>query len=176
MVARLDIAGGKAAGLRDDLRRHRLAELERLRRRKARPGNCAAFADHLHGHKAGQFLEHHALGSDRPAVTGAFPRQRKGGADIGMAGKRHLRPRREDAHLRGMRRVLRRQHEGGLGEIELGGDRLHLDRRQSARVEHHGQRIAAERPVGEHVDGYEGQAHGAPGGRNSLPVPHVARI
>ena len=169
MVARLDIAGGEAAGLGDDLRRHRLAERERLRRRKARPGDRAGLSHHLHGHKAGDLLEHHGLRADRPAVTRAFPRQRKGGADIGMAGKRHLRPRREDAHLRGMRRVLRRQDEGGFGEIELGGDRLHLARRQSGRIEHHGKRIAAERPVGEHVDGHEGQAHGAPG--RKVPSP-----
>ena len=169
VMAGLDIVGGEAAGLGDDLRRHRLAERERLRRRKARPGDGAAVAHHLHRHEAREFLEHHRLRADRPAVTRAFPRQREGGADIGMAGERHLRPRREDAHLRGVRRVLRRQHEGGLGEIELAGDRLHLRRGQSAPVEHHGKRIAAERPVGEHVDGHEIQSHG--GTRKELPSP-----
>jgi hypothetical protein len=169
-MARLDIAGRETAGLGDDLGRHRLAERERLRRREARPGDRAAVANHLDRHEARELLEHHRVRADGPAVAGAFPRQHKGGADIGVAGERHLRPRREDAHLRGVRRVFRRQHEGCLGEIELAGDRLHLSRCQPAPVEHHGERIAAERPVGEHVDGDKSQSHG--GTRKELPSPH----
>ncbi len=76
-----------------------------------------------------------------------------------MTGKRHLGAGREDAHLRGMRGVLRRQHESGFGEVELGGDRLHLPRRQAQGIDDHGERIAAELPVGEHVDGDECQSH-----------------
>ena len=55
--------------------------------------------------------------------------------------------------------VLRRQHESRLGEVELGGDRLHLLRGQAFGVGHDGQGIAAEFPVGEDVDGLEGAFH-----------------
>ena len=70
--------------------------------------------------------------------------QHEGGADIGMAGKRHFGARGENAHMGGVRGVLRRQHEGRFREIELGGDGLHLRRRKPARVGHDGERIAAE--------------------------------
>ena len=48
---------------------------------------------------------------------------------------------------------LRRQHKGGLGIIELGGDGLHLRGRQPSGIQHDGQRIAAEGAVGKNVDG-----------------------
>jgi hypothetical protein len=59
----------------------------------------------------------------------------------------------------GMRGLFRRQHEGGLGEVELGRDGLHLPRRQAAGVDDHSQRIAAELAVGEYVDRDECQSH-----------------
>jgi hypothetical protein len=52
-------------------------------------------------------------------------------------------------------RVGRREHERALGEVELVGDPLHLGFRQAARVGQHGERVAAEAPVGEHVAGDE---------------------
>jgi hypothetical protein len=56
--------------------------------------------------------------------------------------------------------VRRRQHEGRLREIELGGDRLHLLAREAAGVAHHRERIAAEPAAGEHIDGRELDLHG----------------
>ena len=76
-----------------------------------------------------------------------------------MAGERHLAARVEDPHLRGVRRVLRRQDEGGFREVEFGGDGLHLPGRQALGVEDDRQRIAQELRAGEHVDGLELQAH-----------------
>ena len=70
-----------------------------------------------------------------------------------MAGERDLRVHGEDANLRVVGAIGRRQHEGRLGIVELGGDRLHLRRRQPAGIEHDGERIAAEGAVGEDVDG-----------------------
>ncbi len=78
-----------------------------------------------------------------------------------MAGKRDFGAHGENAHLGVMRGLARRQHEGGLGIIELGGDRLHLRGRKPAGVEHHGERIAAERAVGENVDSDVAPLHGA---------------
>src|SRR5205814_1586796 len=81
-------------------------------------------------------------------------------ADIGMAGKRHLGAWRENAHRRGVRRIFRGQHEGGFRKVELRGDGLHLLCRKPFRVQHNGERIAAELTVGEDVDGDEIQLHG----------------
>jgi hypothetical protein len=69
-----------------------------------------------------------------------------------MARKRDFGALGENAHLGVVRGLARRQHEGGLGIIELGGNRLHLRGRKPAGVEHHGERIAAEGAVGENVD------------------------
>ena len=76
-----------------------------------------------------------------------------------MAGERHLGLGREDADVGRMRGVLGRQHEGRLGEVELGGDGLHLPGREAACVGDDGQRIAAELAVGEDVDGDEVEFH-----------------
>ena len=79
--------------------------------------------------------------------------------DIGVAGEGELGHGGEDADARGVGRVLGRQDEGLLGVVELARDRLHLLVRQAARVEDDGERVAAEGPVGEDVDGDEGDLH-----------------
>ena len=61
-----------------------------------------------------------------------------------MAGERHLRRAGEDAHAGGVRRILGRQHEGGLAQVELVGEGLHLRVGEAARVGEHGERVAAE--------------------------------
>jgi hypothetical protein len=76
-----------------------------------------------------------------------------------MAGERQFAARGEDPNLRRVRDVGGRQHEGGLRQIELGRDRLHLPGRQSLGVQDDGQRIADELRAGEHVDGLKLQAH-----------------
>src|SRR5262249_60643935 len=58
-------------------------------------------------------------------------RQHIAGADIGMTGERQLRLRREDAHPGVMLRIVRRQHEGGLGQVELGCQRLRSEEHTS---------------------------------------------
>ena len=50
------------------------------------------------------------------------------GADGRMAGERQFPRRREDAQPRAMRGSARRQHEHGLGQVELARDRLHRRR------------------------------------------------
>ena len=87
------------------------------------------------------------------ALREAFARQHEGRADVGMAGKGHFGLGREDADVRGMRGVFGRQHEGRLGVIELRRDRLHLRSGEALGIEHDGQGIAAERAVGEDIDG-----------------------
>src|SRR5437763_889046 len=50
--------------------------------------------------------------------------------------------------------------ECGLGEVVLGGDRLHRRFREPFGERAHGRRIAAEEPAGERVDLVERDAHG----------------
>jgi hypothetical protein len=78
-----------------------------------------------------------------------------------VAGKRHFSARREDPNLCRMLGSLRRQHEGRLGQVELGCDCLHLPRGQFSSVGHNGERIAAELPISEHIEGDEFHLHGA---------------
>src|SRR5262245_14453098 len=56
---------------------------------------------------------------------------------------------------------LRRQHEGRLGQVELGCDRLHLPCGQFSSVGYNGERIAAELPISEHIEGDEFHLHDA---------------
>jgi hypothetical protein len=58
-----------------------------------------------------------------------------------------------------VRGILRRQHESRLGVVELERDGLHLGRRQSQRIQHHGHRIAAEHLIGEHIGGNVAPLH-----------------
>jgi hypothetical protein len=71
-----------------------------------------------------------------------------------VARERQFALRREDAHLRRVARILRRQHEGRFGIIELSRDVLHLGRRELARVGDDGERIAAKALCREHIDGF----------------------
>ena len=73
-------------------------------------------------------------------------------ADGRVAGHRKLAPRREDAHAPVVRRVVGRQHEGRLRQVELFGDGLHRLGRQPAPVRENGQGVPAERAVCEHVN------------------------
>jgi hypothetical protein len=77
-----------------------------------------------------------------------------------VPGEGQLRPRREDADARRVRRVVGRQDEGGLAQVELARERLHVRIRQAGGVGQHGERVAAEAPAGEHVHGGEGEAAG----------------
>jgi len=76
-----------------------------------------------------------------------------------MAGERHLGFGREDTDLRRVCGVFGRQHERRLGQIELGGDRLHAFGREAIGVGDDGERIAAELPVGKDVNRDKIQFH-----------------
>ena len=78
-----------------------------------------------------------------------------------MAGEGQLAAGREDAQAGAVPRLVGRQHEHGLGEVELAGDRLHRRRVEPFGIQHHGERVAGKRPIGEHVEGDEAAGHGA---------------
>jgi hypothetical protein len=62
-----------------------------------------------------------------------------------------------------VRRIVRRQHEDRLREVELAGDPLHVLARDPLGLRKDGERIAPERAVGEDVGGQIAVAHGAGG-------------
>ena len=119
-------SGLERAGLGHDLGRDLLADAERHRCGQARGDDGSVLAREVHADQARFLLEDQPIARDRPAMALAGARQHEGGADIGMAGERHLGLGREDADLGGVGGVLGRQHEGRLGQVELGGDGLHL--------------------------------------------------
>jgi hypothetical protein len=120
------------------------------------------------GNEAGLLLEQHGVAVGGPCRAGRAGdrRQHEGRAHVRMTGERQFRARREDAHPRRVGLILRRQHERGFRQIELRGDRLHLRRRDAARIRHHGERIAAEATLREDIDGEETDFHGM------SPSPH----
>jgi len=77
----------------------------------------------------------------------------------GMSGEWHLGPGRKDTNASDVRRVVRRQDERCLCEIELVGYGLHLGFGQATRVRDNSDGIAAELAVGEDVDGLEFNLH-----------------
>jgi len=119
-----------------------------LRRCQARADHRSAVGQQAEADKPRLLLKNHRIARGAAGAFALF-RQYEGGADIGMAGERQFGAWSEDAHLRGMRRVLRRQHERGLGQIEFGGDGLHLRAGQRPAIRDDRQRIAAEFAVGE---------------------------
>jgi len=68
-----------------------------------------------------------------------------------MPGEGHLASRREDPEGRDALGTRGREEEDGLGEIHLARDLLHEGVVEPAPVEEHGERIAAEHAVGEHI-------------------------
>ncbi len=92
-------------------------------------------------------------------AAGRSEHQRR--ADRGVPGKRQFGRGREYAQPRGVVGILRRQHEHGLGEVHLARDPLHPGIVDAVAVGEHGQRIAAEHPVGEDVRRMEPVCHGS---------------
>ena len=130
MALDLDVVRFQRAGLGHDLGCDFLADAERHRRGQARGHDDAALARQLHAHQSGFLLEDQPVARHGAAIALPGARQHEGGADIGMAGERHLGLGREDADLGRGRGIPGRQHEGRLGEVELGGDGLHALRRR----------------------------------------------
>lgn len=79
-----------------------------------------------------------------------------------MAGEGHFIAGGEDADFRRAPGVVRRQHEAGLGVIELARDRQHRVVGESAAVHHHRELVAGEALFGEYVERDIGAGHGGP--------------
>ena len=115
MIGGFNVACGQRARRGDDFSIEIFAAVKRLRRRQTRAGGGISVFDQIEPDKAGLLLEHERLGQPAAGFV-CFHGEDIGGADIGMAGERQFGARREDAHLRGVHTILRRQYEGGLGD------------------------------------------------------------
>ncbi len=128
---------------------------ERLRRRDPRAQDRPVRALDLDPHQPGRLLE-----QEHPVPIPSPAREHPPRAHVRVPGEGQLLARREDAHARRVRGLGRRQDEGGLAQVELARERLHLGARQAGGVGEHGERVAAEAPVREHVEGGEVKAAG----------------
>jgi hypothetical protein len=158
VIGRLDVARRNRACCGHDVRRDISAARECLGRRKAGARDRASIPDQLQPNEPRFLLEHKRI-ADGAAINLAEPREYESGADVRMAGEGKLGAGRENTDFGRVRRIPRRQDECRLGQIEFGGDRLHLRRCQSLRIGDDGQRIAPEPPVGEDVDRHVGELH-----------------
>src|SRR5437763_1208300 len=86
-----------------------------------------------------------------PRPGQAPPDHRHGGAHARMAGEGQLLLGREDPRPVRRARLGGRQHEHRLGQVELPGQRLQLSTGEGPGLEHHRERVAGERPVGEDI-------------------------
>src|SRR6516162_7058264 len=158
MIGGFDVAYAQRTSGGDDFGVEIIAAVQRLRRRQPRADDRGSVLDQVEPDQAVSLLENDGS-ADAASGAFAFLRQNKCGADIGMAGEWQFGARREDANLRGVRWLARRQYKSGLGQIELAGDRLHLRAGQRRCIGKNGERIAAEFAVGEDVDGNERNLH-----------------
>ncbi len=92
-----------------------------------------------------------------------------------MTGERQLGARREDAQAARVVRVVRRQHEDRLREVQLPGHPPHLFRGETPAVRKDGQGVATEDSVGEDVGGEETVTHVGPDVRHARITKQAAR-
>ena len=161
MVAEADVGRRETEALGDLFgRRRRPAFLRQAGQGEGRRERLAAAVASDADDVADPLLQHQAqvLGGEhlRRAQMGDERRR----ADRRVAGERQFAPGGEDAQRRGVHGIARREHEHGLGQIELAGDRLHARVVEAVGVEHDGERVAGERRLGEHVEKAVGAAHG----------------
>ena len=118
-----------------------------IQRRRRWADHLSAFLREADLDDSGHFLE-----TDRGLGDPAQARERKGGADIRMAGERHLGGAVEDPNPRRVGRILGRKNERGLAIVQLGGEGLHRRVIDAARIGKYRKGIASEARGREHVD------------------------
>jgi hypothetical protein len=118
------------------------APRERQRRQEFRADDRDALVHEVDLHEASSLFEHEA-NRGRIAGRNSPAGNEEGGPDVGVAREGHFALGGEDAHVRGVSGVLRRQNKSGFDLIELDGKRLHLRIRQTLGVEHDRDRVAA---------------------------------
>src|SRR5207253_1873739 len=117
---------------------------------------AAAFLDPAHRDRADSLLEREL---ERATRDQSLVRKHPGGADGGMARELQLAGGREDADLRGVRRIFRRQDEGRLRKVHLARDALHVVGRNLTTVEHDRQLVSSKRLLRENVNDKKNPPH-----------------
>ena len=84
------------------------------------------------------------------------------GSNCRMAGEGQFALRGKNPHPRAVDGVPWLEDEDGLGQVELGGDRLHARVVEAFGVEDHGERIASQRRLGEHIERLKPARHQSP--------------
>jgi hypothetical protein len=131
---------------------------DRRRLRHPHEPEGAALPFEVHRDRTDTFAKHRAR---HAGFDAACVRQREGGADCRVARHRQLAARREDADAVVGPRGVGREHERCFRERHLARDRLHQRIAEVARrIQIHGELIAGEEPVGEHVEVQVGE-HGS---------------
>ena len=130
---------------------------------------------HATPHRPDLFLEHQHHLPLADSGRGTLQPEEHGGPDRRVAGKRQFPRRGEDADRGAMHGVRRRRDEHRLRQVEFAGDRLHPRVVEATRIEHHGELVAGEWPVGEDVeDGVAaGHVSGIPAFRRPLSGPSL---
>ena len=168
--------GRRHAQAGDDARQQLGLERPAAAQRRRREGQAAAVA--ADAHQADAALLHHQRRVARHAAGG---QPGVAASERRVAGKRQFAAGREDAHAVVGGRVLRRQQEGGLGQVgpaREGGQRLVA---QALGGVHHGQRVALEQHGAEDVELMKASLHGrlrvqaARSTRASAATPSVMR-
>src|SRR6201984_3780108 len=104
----------------------------------------------INRHGAGIVLQNEPYWSTKPYVL--LHHKGTGRADRGMSRKVELHPRCEDAHSTRFRRIVLRQDEVPLAEIEFTSNLLHPRGRNAGHVRQSRQFITAERCRTENID------------------------
>jgi hypothetical protein len=153
-----DIAGLKTKERRQDLGFGPGAKVVRQDRQpEPRPAARAVIQglDHA-GHDPDLLLQAEGAGI---APGGLLQGQQHRCAHRRVAREGQLPAGGEDAQARPVAGLGGRQHEHRLGQVELPRDGLHGGRVEAVRIEHHGERVAGEPVLGEHVEGDEAARH-----------------
>ena len=161
MRAEADIGGLEAETFREfrvgrrrsgRLRQARQVKIGRQRLASAMPRDAHDVAD--------LFFQDQAQVLRRQQLRRAQMREQRRRADRGMPGEGQFAARGEDAQRRRIHGVARRDDEHRFGKIELARDLLHARVVEAVGVEHHRERVAGERRIGEDVERVVVSAHG----------------
>ena len=111
---------------------------------------------------ADRLLEHDPEILSAEQIAGALVGDQRCRSDRRMAGEGQFALRGKNPHPRAIDGVPRLEDEDGLGQVKLGGDRLHARVVEPFGVEDHGERIASQRRLGEHIERLKPARHQSP--------------
>ncbi len=125
---------------------------------------------------ADRLLKHNSEILSGEQIARASVRDQRRCSDRGVAGEWQFALRGKNPHPRAIDGVSRLQDEHRLGQVKLGGNRLHAAVVEPFGVEDHGQRIPSQRRLGEHIEGLKPARHRSPGPGTPLACWQVSSI